>query len=76
VAKVLAEHFLVMKVNYSSENRNEEFLADYPTIPGYPHLFVLETDGSRLHSQGTAELEEGSGYSEQAVLEFLNQWKP
>ena len=65
-----------MKVNYSEENRNEGFLSKYPKVPAYPHFFVLENDGTFLHSQGTAELEEGRGYNEQTFVTFLNQWKP
>ena len=65
-----------MKVNYSEENRNEHFLADYPKVPAYPHLFVLDSDGSFLHSQGTAELEKGRGYDEKVFLDFLDKWKP
>lgn len=76
VAEVLQQNFLVMKVNYSSENPNESFLADYPKVPAYPHFFVLENDGTFLHSQGTSELEEGQGYNEQVFLAFLEQWKP
>lgn len=54
------DNFIWLKINFSPENENREFLAKYPSIEGYPHLFVLETDGSLLHSQGTAELEEPS----------------
>jgi len=75
VADVLDQHFLIMKVNYSEENRNEEFLGKYPDVPAYPHIFVLERSGEFLHSQGTAELEEGKSYNEERVLEFLNKWK-
>jgi len=73
---MLRQHFLIMKVNFSSENRNTEFLKNYPKVPGYPHFFVLESDGTFLHSQGTADLEEGKGYNEQIFLEFLDKWKP
>jgi hypothetical protein len=72
----LAESFLIVKVNYGRENRNEEFLSRYPDIHGYPHVFVLQRDGALLHSQNTAELEQGSGYSEKAVLAFLAKWAP
>ncbi len=51
-------NFLWVKVNFSLENENEAFLAQYPEIPGYPHLFVLETDGKFLHSQDTSELQQ------------------
>ena len=76
VAEALRDGFLIMKVNMSEENRNEAFLSDYPEIPGYPHLFVLERDGTLLHSQGTGVLEEGPSYNEQVVLDFLSTWAP
>jgi thiol:disulfide interchange protein len=76
VFKKLEEGFLIMKVNWSRENRNEEFLGQYPKIRGYPHIFVLERDGSFLHSQNTAELEEGRSYNQGALLAFLDEWMP
>ena len=65
-----------MKVNYSDDNQNEDFLKAYPKIPAYPHLFVLDSDGRFLHSQGTGELEEGRGYNESVFLTFLETWQP
>jgi thioredoxin-related protein len=67
--------FLMVKVNWSRGNRNEAFLGQYPTIRGYPHILVLEKDGTLLHSQDTAELEEGRSYNLGAVLGFLDRWK-
>ncbi len=72
----LQEGYLIMKVNFSPENENEAFLSNYPKIPGYPHLFVLDSDGGFLHSQGTGELEEGRSYSRDAWLAFLAKWAP
>lgn len=68
--------FLIVKVNWSQGNRNEAFLGQYPAIHGYPHIFVLERDGSFLHSQNTAELEEGPSYNEGVLLGFLDRWMP
>jgi thiol:disulfide interchange protein len=76
VATALQKDFIIQKVNYSEENRNEVFLSKYPKVKGYPHLFVLESDGTLLHSQDTSELEEGKGYNERVVLEFLAKWAP
>jgi len=76
VAESLAKNYLIVKINYSKENENKEFLGKYPPIKGYPHIFVLDSDGKLLHSQNTAELEEGKGYNEAAVLEFLDKWAP
>jgi thiol:disulfide interchange protein len=68
--------FLIVKVNWSRGNPNEAFLGLYPAIRGYPHIFVLEKDGTFLHSQSTGELEEGRSYNLGAVLGFLDRWKP
>jgi thiol:disulfide interchange protein len=76
VTEALRNNYIVMKVNYSDENQNADFIAQYPKVPGYPHLYVLESDGSFLHSQPTAELEDGSSYSETALLDFLQTWSP
>jgi thiol:disulfide interchange protein len=76
VAESLSKNFLIMKVNYSEENRNEGFLGKYPKIHGYPHLFVVDSSGKLLHSQNTADLEEGKGYNESKVLAFLSKWAP
>ncbi len=69
-------HYVWVLVNYGSENRNEAFLGQYPAIRAYPHLFVLESDGSFLHSQGTGELEEGRGYNDERMWAFLREWAP
>ena len=65
-----------MKVNYSDQNKNEEFFSNYPEVPAYPHYFVLESDGTFLHSQGTGDLEKGSSYNEAVFAEFLTKWRP
>ncbi len=76
VSEALRANFVVLKVNYSEENTNESFLSQYPEIPGYPHIFVLESTGELLHSQNTGDLEEGKSYSNEAFLSFLNKWSP
>jgi hypothetical protein len=76
IADLMRNHFLIMKVNYSEENKNADFLGKYPEVPAYPHYFVLETDGTFLHSQGTGDLEKGSSYDEDVFAAFLGQWKP
>lgn len=76
-ARALRERaFVMVKVNYSPANRNEAFLARWPRIEGYPHLFVLAPDGTLLHSQDTGELEAGKGYDRAKFLAFLRAWAP
>ncbi|RJP71428.1 MAG: thioredoxin family protein [Ignavibacteriales bacterium] len=74
IKNFMEENFVVVKVNYSPENKNEKFLSNYPKIPGYPHLFVLDKDGKFLHSQDTGKLESGKGYSKDSVINFLHTW--
>jgi thiol:disulfide interchange protein len=76
LGKLRDENFVWVKINYSDENKNEEFLGAYPTVKGYPHLFVLEEDGKLLHSQDTAALEEEKGYNLQKFTDFLTKWSP
>ena len=71
-----AENFVWLKINMSEENGNKEFLAKYPAISGYPHLFVLEKDGTLLKSKDTSELEDGKTYNTQKFIDFLNEYKP
>lgn len=72
----LAANYVALKVNYSRENKNEEVLSRYPKIKGYPHLFVLDAEGTLLHSQDTGTLEKGKGHDPEKVMEFLKRWAP
>lgn len=76
IKSLLEEGFIIVKVNYSKENKNEKFLSQYPAIEGYPHFFVLESDGKLLHSQNTGDLEKDKDYDKEKFLVFLNKWKP
>lgn len=73
VRQLVDEHFVVMKVTYPSDNA-ESFLSQYPDVNAYPHFFVLESDGTLLHSQGTGELEHEKSYDEEVFCQFLNNW--
>lgn len=74
IKEFLNKNFVVVKVNYSKENKNEKFLSSYPEIPGFPHFFVLDSDGKLLHSQDTGKLEKGNDYDEEKFMEFLKKW--
>jgi hypothetical protein len=73
VRKLTDDHFIVMKVTYPAA-KVDSFLEQYPRVEAYPHLFVLEPDGTFLHSQGTSELELEKGYNEEVFCQFLNDW--
>jgi len=76
VVEAIRRNYVALKVNMSPRHENRRFLSQYPRIPGYPHIFVLESDGTLVHSQGTSELEEGHSYNEERVLQFLARWVP
>jgi len=67
-------NYVLVKVNWSRENKNEAFLSAYPRINGYPHLFVLDGDRKLVHSQETDVLEQGRGYDKAKFLAFLWKW--
>jgi len=76
VSDLLKENFIVVKVNYSPENKNVNFLSKYPKVPGYPHFFVLNKKGKLIHSQNTGELELEKGYDHNKVVTFFKEWAP
>jgi hypothetical protein len=69
-------NFITVKINFSPQNENKTVLSKYPEIPGYPHLFVLDTNGTLLHSQFTGDLEQGQSYNLQKFTDFLSKWAP
>ena len=75
IKTLLEENYVVVKVNFSKENKNEKFLSQYTSIEGYPHFFVLESDGKLLHSQNTGELEKEKDYDKDKFIAFLSKWK-
>jgi len=76
VKEFMEKYYVVVKVNWSKENKNEAVLSRYPKIPGYPHLFVLDASGNLLHSQNTGDLESGDQHDRDKVMAFLQQWVP
>lgn len=76
LAKLRDKNYVWLKVNMSEENENKEFLANYPAAAGYPHLYVLEKDGTLVQSQNTSELEEGKTYNLKVFTDFLRKYAP
>lgn len=76
VKVLIDKNYIVVKVNFSKENKNEEFLSKYPPIEGYPHFFVLDKNGKLIHSQNTGDLEKDKDYDKEKFISFLEKWKP
>lgn len=73
VKNTLKERYIVVKVNYSPQNRNEKLLSRWPKAKGYPHFYVLDGSGRLLESQAAGELEAGKDYDAAKVLAFLRR---
>jgi len=71
VHKAMQDCYILVKVNYSPQNRNQALLSQWPTAKGYPHFYVLDAAGRVIASQASAELEAARDYDEAKVLAFL-----
>lgn len=72
-----ADHYVLVKINLSPENMNEKFLSQFPAAIPYPHIYILDSDATFLHSQDTAELEDGAdSYVPEVFMAFLKKWAP
>ncbi|WP_163715375.1 thioredoxin family protein [Mangrovibacterium lignilyticum] len=78
ISEYIADNFVVVKVNYSKENKNEEVLEKlgYPQRFGFPVFVVLDSKGNRIHIQNSGYLEADGGYDKDKVLGFYKQWSP
>lgn len=78
VDSIINANYIVLHLNYSKENKNNEALnrLGKPQRFGFPVFVILDGSGQRLHTQNTGYLEEGEGYSEKKVIDFLQQWTP
>ena len=78
IDSLMSISYIAIKVNYSNENRNYPLLKklNYPQRFGFPVFIILDKNGTRIHTQNSAYLEEGDSYSRKKVLAFLNNWSP
>jgi thioredoxin-related protein len=76
VERAFYETFVVVKVYYGDDNKNEAFFSQWPKADGYPHFWVFSADGYLLRSQGTLPLEDGAkSYDKGAFLAFIDDWQ-
>lgn len=76
VHNIIDENFVYIHVNYSKANKNEASMQRLgnPARFGFPVFVILDREGHPLHIQNSAYLEEGKGYSEKKVADFLLNW--
>lgn len=70
--RMAAEGFVRLHADLQS---SAQLLLSYGQVPGTPHFFVLEEDGTLLCSQETDSLESGQSYDLGKLLAFLNRWR-
>ena len=75
---IIEENFVLVRVNYSPENKNPEALKrlKYPQRFGFPVLCVLDSRGNLIHTQDSGYLELGKSYDKKKILRFLQNWSP
>lgn len=72
----LSQNYLYYHLNYSNENKNEAIFEKYApqgSSLGYPFFIVLDEKGKVVWIQESGSLEEGKGYSETKVMNFLKK---
>jgi len=75
VYQALHSKYVLLKVNVSDTNENDDFMKALPPVLGYPHMYVSTASGKMLLSKDTAELQDNDGYSTKYWLAFLQQWQ-
>jgi thioredoxin-related protein len=76
ISKVIADNYILVELNYSKENKNDEsniFLGN-PTRFGFPVFLIIDGKGKVLHTQDSGLLEAGKGYDQKKVVGFLSNW--
>lgn len=77
--EIVDKNYVYYHLNYSPENKNEKVFAKYGNPGakfGYPVFIVLDENGKQIHTQDSAVLEEGKGYSLEKVKDFFQKWAP
>jgi thioredoxin-related protein len=69
-------NYVVVKVNYSKENDNHQFLSTlgYPQRFGFPVFVILDEKGKVLHTQDSGYLEQDKGYNREKVERLFTMW--
>jgi hypothetical protein len=79
LSPVLASGYEVVHVDLGPDGKKNADLVkqfDVPLDKGIPALAVTEGDGKLVVSQKNGEFEDARSLTPQALLEFLNKWKP
>jgi thioredoxin 1 len=77
-AAVMASYEVVHVDLGPDEMKNADLVKEFdvPLNKGIPALAVIESDGKVVVSQKNGEFEDARSMTPEAVVEFLNKWKP
>lgn len=67
-------NFILVKVYYGEDKKNEQTLSRYSKVVGIPHFFILDATGNLLYSQHVVELRKDGVYDSGKMREFLTKW--
>lgn len=77
---LLARNYVLLHVNWSSDNENTPLLSKYPQAHGYPALYVLSPTGQLFVAEDTSVLEQrpdhGETYDHAKLEAFLSRYGP
>jgi hypothetical protein len=79
LSPILAMNYEVVHVDLGpDEHKNADLVRKYdvPLNKGIPVLAVAESDGKIVVSQKNGEFEDARGLAPDALVDFLNKWKP
>jgi hypothetical protein len=79
LAPVLTANYELVHVDLGpDEHKNADLVQQYdiPLDKGVPAMAVAESDGKLVFSQKNGEVEDARRLTPEALLEFLNKWKP
>lgn len=74
VGAAMERNFVMVKVNYSEDNRNETFLAQYPDFEWVPNYIIIDSEGDLVHSYDTRNLETDGVHTGDKIMAFVAEW--
>lgn len=78
LSQLLNQNYVTIHVNYDQYNKQADIwkTLSYPQRFGFPVFVILDENGKQIHTQNSAYLEEGKGYSNEKIAAFFQQWTP
>ena len=76
IYQALHSKYVLLKINVSDANDNEEFMKSLPPVLGYPHMYVSTGQGKMMLSKDTGEfLDDDGEHSREAWITFIDKWQ-